>query len=313
VLVAVSSKTRTSIWVAILVDIVIAAVKFGVAFLSRSSSMLSEAVHSLVDTGNGIFLYVGSRRSARPADAAHPFGHGKELYFWTLIAALSIFAAGGGVSIYEGIQHMRNPHSIENPFWTYVVLGVSAVLETVSGWSAYREYRRDRRTEVGIWASFRASRDPTTFTVLFEQIAALAGIIFALVGITLSRWLHEPAFDGLGSIAIGLVLCLVALFLIRESEGLLIGEGISPPVLAEIRGIAAGNPRVEEVLKVLSMVIGPHETFLAMDVKFRAGLTTTQIVQAIDELERDIRLKFVDVTRIFIEAESISPRRSAAG
>jgi cation diffusion facilitator family transporter len=295
-----------SVLVSIGSDVAIAVTKLIVAVLTGSSAMLSEAIHSWVDSFNSIFLLVGERLGRRPPDRAHPLGYGKETYFWTLMVAVSIFAGGGGISIWEGVVHLIHPHAIDHSPWTYVVLGVAAVFEAWAMLAAYREYRSQKRREKTLWRAFRASKDLTTFAVLFENGAALLGVIVAFVGILATRLSGSPYPDAAASIVIGALLAVVAFFLIRESKELLIGEGIHSAVVQDIRALVQQTPNVDEVMQILTMQTGPHEVLLLMDVRFPAELTAGRIVAVIDDLERRVRGRYPDVARIFIEAECIA-------
>ncbi|HEY7316031.1 MAG TPA: cation diffusion facilitator family transporter [Candidatus Binatia bacterium] len=298
------AESRKAIYAAIGANVAIAATKFTAAAFTGSSAMISEGIHSLVDTGNGGLLLLGIERSQRPADAAHPFGYGKELYFWTLIVAIMIFAVGGGISAYEGLLHILNPKPIEEPIWNYVVLGLAIVFEGISFYVAFRAFQSAKGEQV-FWRAVHASKDPTTFTVLFEDSAALLGLLVALVGVYLAHELDNPYFDGAASIIIGVILAAVAVLLAYETKGLLVGEGADPKTLREIRGLAESNPRVERVNRALTMYFGPHTVLLAMDLQFRKDLTGTDLAQTVDRLEEAIRKRFPDVQHIFIESDSL--------
>ena len=221
-----STESRTAIFAAIAGNLAIAATKLIAAFFTGSSAMLSEGIHSLVDTGNGGLLLLGLRKSQKPADANHPFGHGKELYFWSLVVAILIFALGGGMSVYEGVTHLSHAQ-LHDPTWNYVVLGFAIVFESFSFYFAYKAFRKEMSGQ-GVFKTIRASKDPTTFTVLFEDTAALLGLVVAFLGIFLGHQLNNPYLDGVASIVIGVILAVVAGFLAFESKGLLIGEGVDP-------------------------------------------------------------------------------------
>src|SRR5436190_9094112 len=298
-----ASESKTAIIAAIAGNIAIAVTKFIAAAFTGSSAMLSEGIHSLVDTGNGWLLLLGSRRSRKPADASHPFGHGKELYFWSLIVAILIFALGGGMSVYEGVTHLRHPH-LSDPTWNYVVLGFAILFESFSFFFAFKAFRSEVR-EGGILKTIRDSKDPTTFTVLFEDAAAMLGLLVAFAGIFLGHVLGNPYLDGAASIVIGLILGVVAAFLAFESKGLLIGEGVSPRTLSSIRALAGKDDAVAEVKKALTMHFGPNEVLLALEVRFKRHLRATQIAEAINRLENRIREKHPEIRHIFIEAKSL--------
>src|SRR4030095_15751447 len=224
-----TEESKVAVFAAIAGNLAIAATKLVAAFFSGSSAMLSEGIHSIVDTGNGLLLLVGLRKSRKPADSRHPFGHGKELYFWPLVVAIMIFALGGGMSVYEGVTHLMHPTHAD-PTWNYVVLGIAFVFESISSVFAFKAFRGELKGQSPL-AAIRASKDPTSFTVLFEDTAALLGLVVAFLGIFLGSVLHNPYFDGIASIVIGLILAVVAGFLAYETKGLLIGEGVNPETL----------------------------------------------------------------------------------
>lgn len=295
------AESKTAIYGAIGANVAIAITKFVVAGVTGSSAMLSEGIHSAVDTFNGILLLVGLRLSKRPATPEHPFGHGKELYFWSLIVAVLIFGLGGGISFYEGVMHIRHPEPMTDPTWNYIVLGAAFVFEGVSFVIALREFLRASRGQP-FWRALHRSKDPTTYTVLAEDSAALVGLGVAGLGIYLSHRLNMPELDGLASVVIGLLLAGVAVLLIRESRGLLIGEGIRPETARDIREIAKAQPGVRDASHVLSMYIGAQEVLVTLDLDFDAGTGTDQAAQTIATIQREVRARYPVIRRIFIEA-----------
>ncbi len=298
-----NTESRTAIFAAIAGNLAIAATKLVAAFFTGSSAMLSEGIHSLVDTGNGGLLLLGHRKSQKPPDANHPFGHGKELYFWSLVVAILIFALGGGMSVYEGITHLAHPqvhHSILN----YLVLGFAIIFEGSSFYFAYQAFRKEMSGQ-GVFKTIRASKDPTTFTVLFEDTAALLGLLVAFLGIYLGHLLNNPYLDGVASIVIGAILAVVAGFLAYESKGLLIGEGVDPAVLASIRSLAGDDRAVAEVRKSLTMHFSPNEVLLTLDIRFKKHLKAEEIAAAVVRLEKKIRDQHPEIKHIFIEAKSL--------
>ena len=303
-----ATGSKKAIYAAIAANLLIAACKFVAAFFSGSSAMLSEGIHSVVDTGNSGLLLLGARLSQKPADDEHPFGHGKELYFWTLMVAVLIFAGGGGISTYEGILHLMHPQPIEDPTWSYVVLGIAAISE---GWSltiAWREFRSASGVSPSIKA-IRASKDPSTFTVLFEDAAAMGGIAAAFFGIFLSHRWNNPYLDGAASVLIGLILMTVATLLVYESRGLLIGESMNSAQMASIRGIAESDPAVERVRRQLTAYFGPETVLLNMDIQFRQDLASGEVEDSVERIEKAIRRDHPEIKNIFIEAESIAGAR----
>jgi cation diffusion facilitator family transporter len=299
------AESKKAIYAAIVGNAAIAVTKFTAAAFTGSSAMLSEGIHSLVDTGNGGLLLVGISKSKKPADATHPFGYGKELYFWTLIVAMLIFGVGGGVSIYEGILHLLHPSPLEDPFWNYIVLGIAIVFEGIVFTIAFKQFQA-LKGEQSTWHAIRKSKDPTTFTVLFEDSAAMLGLIAAAVGIFLGHQFNNPYFDGAASIVLGLILAAVALFIGYESKGLLVGEGADTETLQSIKALAEADPAVRAVERPLTMHFGPHTVLLTMDVQFRNGLSGTERDSAVERLENAIRDKHETIKHIFIEANSIT-------
>ncbi len=298
-------ESKTAIFAAIIGNLLIAVTKFIAAAFTGSSAMLSEGIHSVVDTGNGLLMLYGLRKSAKPPDKAHPFGHGRELYFWSFVVAISIFAVGGGVSIYEGVSHLRHPVEIENPFWNYVVLGFSVVFEGISwiyGWRAFRSTKKGK----GVFEAIHVSKDPTNFTVVLEDSTALIGLVIAFLGVFFGQYFGFPYLDGVASILIGVLLCLVALLLGYETKGLLIGESVDPKTIAGVRQIAETEPTVEKAVKVLTIHFGPSEVLLTLELKFVKGISATDLRVAIRRIELAVREKFPEITRVYFEAESIS-------
>ncbi|HEX4965624.1 MAG TPA: cation diffusion facilitator family transporter [Thermoanaerobaculia bacterium] len=288
-------------------NLLIAVTKFVAAAFTGSSAMLSEGIHSVVDTGNEVLLLLGLKKSRKPADGGHPFGHGKELYFWSLIVAVALFGVGGGMSIYEGITHLLHPHPLEALAWSYGVLASAFVFEGLSWVLSVRPLLPDIR-EQGLWKAVRTSKDPSVLTVLFEDSAALAGLIVAFCGVALGQWLSTPYADGIASIVIGMLLAAVALFLVYQSKRLLLGQSASPEVVEDIEALARAIPAVADVKPPLTMHLGPDEVLLNLEIDFRPDATAAQITLAIERLERDVRERHPEIGRIFIEAKSLRAR-----
>ena len=302
------ASSKKAIYAAIVGNFAIAVTKFIAAGISGSSAMLSEGIHSLVDTGNGGLLLFGLHRSRRPADDRHPFGYGKEVYFWTLMVAVLIFGLGGGISLYEGIEHMRHPEPIGDPTLSYIVLALAIVFEAIVWTIAWREFNR-LRGDIPSWQFIRSTKDPTLFAVLFEDTAALLGLVVALVGIFLARQLEMPILDGAASVVIGVILCVTASLLLYESKGLLVGEGADPQVMADVRRLTEGDAAIQEVVRGLTLHMGPEEIVLNLEVKFDPDLDAEAVEQAVDRLERGVREEHAEVKYIFVEAESLGARR----
>jgi len=302
------SESIASIIAAIIGNLLIAATKFTASYFTGSSAMLSEGIHSVVDTGNGILMLLGVHKSKKPADEEHPFGHGRELYFWALVVAFSIFAVGGGLSIYEGIIHLLRPEPIQNAVWNYGVLGASMVFESITwyfGWKAFDKVRRGRP----VVEAMQESKDPTSFTVLLEDSAALLGLVVAFIGVFIGHQFGMPYFDGIASIVIGLLLCSVALFLGAESKSLLIGEAVSPETVKGIREIAESEKDVDKVKKILTIYIGPDDVAATLELEFKHDITAAELRRAVRRIEMAIKEKYPRVKNVFYEAESLTEKQ----
>lgn len=299
------AESKAAVYGAIAANVCIAGTKFAVAGITGSSAMLAEGFHSTVDTGNGILLLVGMNRSRRKADPQHPFGHGKELYFWSLIVAVLIFGIGGGLSAYEGVLHMMHPNPLEDAGWNYAVLAAAAVFEGASFTIALRQFLASKGDKP-FWSAMFASKDPSVYTILAEDAVALAGLLVAAVGVYASHRLDMPVLDGAASVVIGLLLAGVAVVLVRESRGLLVGEGVSREVAESIRAIAAANPCVRAAGLPLSMYFGPSDVLVTLDVEFEARASATDITRAVADIERAIRERYPKIRRIYIEASALN-------
>lgn len=303
-----NSSSKLSLYGGIAANVAIAVSKFVAAYITGSSAMLSEGIHSLVDTGNGGLLLYGMSRSQRPADAQHPFGHGKELYFWALIVAVLIFAIGGGMSFYEGIKHLEHPEPLEDAKWNYIVLGISIVFEGAALFLALKALLEKQAAGVSFWTTLRTSRDPAVFASVLENAAAVAGLLIALLGVYFGHLLNNPLFDGGASIIIGLLLMGVAVLLVSRTKTLLVGEGVSDDTLAELQQIARQTPGVTTVRPPLTMYLAPDDVMLALDVDFDDHLTATQVEEAVVAVQDRIRAGHPEYKRIFIEAKSLAHR-----
>jgi len=297
--------SKIAIYGAIGANVAIAVSKFVAAFFTGSSAMLSEGIHSLVDSGNGILILYGVKQAEKPADARHPFGRSKELYFWSLIVAILVFSVGGGMSFYEGVKHLQHPSPITDPTWNYVVLGLSLVFEGISCFLAFREFNKDRG-DSGFWETLGRSKDPSVFAILMEDLAALVGLVIALLGVYFGHLLNNPYFDGGASICIGVLLVSVAIFLIYKTKGLLVGEGVDDATLDGLEALANQDKAVEAIRRPLTMYMGPKDVVLALDVDFHDHLSANEIEQAVSRLQQSIRAKYPDFKRIFIEATALT-------
>jgi len=298
-----ASASHKVVYVALGGNLMIAIAKFVAAGLSGSSAMLSEGVHSLVDTVNEVLLLYGLHRAGMPPDRSHPFGYGRELYFWSFIVALLVLAAGAGVSFYEGVMHIREPEAIKRPWINYAVLGVSFLFEGTSWLVALREFRA-RKGKLGYFEAFRLSKDPSTFTVLLEDSAALLGLLIALAGVVGAQAFGAPVLDGVASLGIAGVLALFALLLARETKGLLIGEPAHPRVSGSILAIAAADPGVHAANGVLTVQMGPNQVVATLSAEFEDALTTPQIEACINRIEAQAKTIHPELLSLFIKPQT---------
>jgi cation diffusion facilitator family transporter len=305
-----AGASKKAIYGAIAANVAIAVSKFVAALFSGSSSMFSEGVHSLVDTGNGALLLYGIRRSKRSPDANHPYGYGKEIFFWSFIVAILVFALGGGIALYEGVKHLFHPRSIQHPGWNYLVLILAMLFEGSALRIALREFNATRGAKPFVRA-LRDSKDSTTIAVVIEDSAALLGLVVALSSVLLGQLTGWVYFDGIGSILIGLILVCVSLFFAAECKGLLVGEGLLPEDVAKVTRILTEAPNVGAYKKPLSLYFGPGEVLVNLEVDFKDTLNAEEIETTIDGIEAKIRAAIPAVKRIFIEAEKV--RRRAGG
>jgi len=300
--------SRTAIYAALIGNLLIAATKAIAATITGSSAMLSEAVHSAVDTGNALLLLYGLHRAAKPPDHRHPYGYGRELYFWCFVVALLVFALGAGISFYEGVSHLRDPEPIIRPAIIYVVLALAFLFESVSWWFGWKAFAASRRGG-SLWSSVTDSKDPTRFMVLFEDSAALLGIVIAAIGTFLSVELKDPRIDGAASILIGVILAVVAVVLGRESKELLIGERASPELSAAIRQTASEEGCVIEVADITTSQLAPNQVIATLGVVIDEDLKVVEVEQLIQRIEQSIRARHPQLFRVFVRPQSMARAR----
>jgi cation diffusion facilitator family transporter len=305
-------SAKSSVYVALVSNLAIAATKFCAAAFTGSSAMLSEGVHSLVDTVNELLLLYGMRRAARPADLNHPFGHGRELYFWSFIVALLVLVFGAAVACYEGVTHILDPEPMRNVFVNYLVLGASFLFEGISWWFGLEAFRENQGQQ-GFFEAFRNSKDPTSFTVLFEDSAALLGLTIAAAGIGAAHAWHLPVLDGVASIGIGVVLLISSMLLARETKRLLIGEPAVPHLRNAIIAIAAADTDIRHVNGVITVQMGPQQIVANLSVEFRAELDTAQIEASVERIEAAIKLRQPAITTVFVKPQKAGTWRSRVG
>jgi len=296
-----AGSSRKVILAALVGNTLVAITKFTAAAFTGSSAMFSEGVHSLVDTGNQVLLLYGMRRASRPADADFPFGHGKEIYFWSFVVAILIFALGAGISIYEGIEHIRDPRVIENPLVNYVVLVLAILFEGGAWWFALTEFRKAKGRR-GYLEAVHRSKDPRLFVVLFEDSAAMLGLTTALIGIWYAQHTGNPVWDGVASIVIGCILAATAVWLAYETKGLLIGESASRRVVQGIRDILAARSEIVHINEIATMHMGPGYVLAVISVDFADELDSSAVEQAVQALNQEIKAAWPEVKRVFIEA-----------
>jgi len=295
-------NSKIAIYGALIANIAIAVVKFVAASVTGSSAMVSEGIHSAVDSGNSLLLLLGMKRSQRPPDRGHPFGHGKEIYFWSLIVAILVFSLGGGMSVYEGISHLQHPVQLKDPFWNYIVLFSSMVFEGASLIYAVKEFNKSKG-KLGFWEEVSMSKDPGLFAVIYEESAAITGLIIALLGVFLGHYFQNPLFDALASMLIGFVLIIVAITMVKESKGLLVGESANKEIVEGIYNLVKKEEKVQTLYFPLTMHLAPDEILLALDVEFKKEMTVEELFESVNKLEEDIKATFPNVKKIYIEAK----------
>lgn len=297
-----ASGSKKVIIAALIGNGLISITKFIASFLTGSSAMLSEGIHSLVDTGNQILLLFGLKQAKKPADKYHPYGHGKEIYFWSFVVAIMIFGVGAGISIYEGIHSVMDPHVINNPMTNYIVLGIAMIFEAFAWYFAWKEFSKIKGKR-GYFEAVKKEKDPTTFVVLFEDSAAMLGLVVAFVGIWVAQITGNPIFDGVASIIIGVILAGTAGWLAYETKGLLIGESAEHEIVDDIKILSSSVKSILNVNETLTMHMGPNFILVNMSVDFEDSMDATQIENDISTLTKKIKEKYPRVKKIFVEAE----------
>ena len=298
-----AGSSKKVIYAALIGNAAISVMKFAASAFTGSAAMFSEGIHSVVDTGNQVLLLIGLKKAKKPANKKYPFGHGNEIYFWSFVVAILIFAIGSGLSIYKGIAHIQHPVEITSPVVNYIVLGIALIIEGFVFWVAIKEfnkYKGDRKYLEAI----QKGKDPGLFVVLLEDAAATLGLVVAMLGIAISQWTGNYIFDGIASVVIGLILASVAWLLAYETKGLLIGESASDKVVDGIRKMVTEFSGVERVNEVLTMHMGPEYILVNLSVEFNNAIRTEQMESEIALIDKNIKQEFVNVKRVFIEAES---------
>ena len=303
-----ASGSKKVIYAAMIGNGLIAIAKFVGASITGSAAMLSEGIHSLVDTGNQSLLLYGIARSKRPADEKHPFGYASEIYFWAFIVAILIFSIGAGISIYHGIEKVLHPHPVADPSINYIILILAMMFEGVAWWIAYKEFNTMRGTK-SLLEAVRDSKDPTVFTVLFEDTAAMLGLIVALIGIWISVTYNLPVVDGIASILIGIILAGTALLLALETKGLLIGEAAAPEIVDDIKKLVGGHNTIIALNEIRTLHRGPNDVLLALSVDYRDDVLAGEVENTNTQMEMSIKEKYPVVKRLFIEVQSAKDHR----
>lgn len=296
-------SSTTSVWAALIGNILVAASKAVAAALTGSAAMLSEAIHSFVDTVNEILLLYGIHRSRIGADADHPFGHGRELYFWSFVVSLLIFELGAGASIWEGVRHIRHPAAIDDPWVSYLVLALAFVFEGGSWIVSLRQFAK-AKGRTGFFKAFHLSKDPPAFMTLFEDSIALLGILVAAAGTYAATALHRPMADGIASIAIGAMLAVASIYLARESKSLLIGEQAHPHVRRSIMAIANARPQILQANGVITAQLGPNQIVAMLSVEFADSMTAPQIEKEVERLESLVCDANLQVIALFVKPQT---------
>jgi cation diffusion facilitator family transporter len=307
-----ASGAKTAIYAALIGNLLVAVTKFVASGITGSSAMLSEGIHSLVDTGNQVLLLFGLHQAKKPPDKTYPFGHGKEIYFWSFIVAILIFAVGAGISIYEGIRHLIRPEPLERAFVNYIVLCLAMVFEGAALTLALKEFRKVKGP-LGYIEAVRSGKNPSLFVVMFEDTAALLGLAVAFLGVLLYDLTGNAVYDGGASVIIGGILAATAAWLAYETKSLLIGEAAAPEVIAAIRELACEPEQVEYVNEVLTLHMGPDFLLVNLSVKFHDEMPASEMEDAIAALDAKIKRRFPMVKRVFVEAEARRRAETAVG
>ena len=305
-------ESKAAVVAALVANLGIAVIKFVAAWFTGSSAMLSEGIHSLVDTANEWLLLLGLRRSQQPADAARPFGYGREQYFWAFVVAVFIFTLGGGLSLYEGVEHLRYPEPLRSPTWNYVVLALAFCFDGYSFLVGRRAFNKQRGRQP-FWRAFRTSKDPSVFVVLFEDASDLLGLLVAFAGVFLSHLLNKPWLDGAASVGIGLLLLVVAGLLLRETKSLLVGEPASPDLLHQLAEMAQREPAIQRVGEVLSSYLSPHEVLVVLPVEFTPDLPAHELTAVVERLRAAIKAAHPDVQHVFVQPAAGLVANAASG
>jgi cation diffusion facilitator family transporter len=304
-----SAHNNRTLLIALGANLGIAVAKFVAAGITGSSAMLTEGVHSIVDSTNQLLLIWGRRQSSKPADESHPLGHGREIYFWSFVVAVLVFALGAGVSVYEGIVHIAHPEEAVSPLIAYTVLIVAFLLEGGSTWAAFRDFKQAKGS-LGWWEAVRRSKDPPAFIVLLENGAAMAGLLVAAIGLALSQLTGDPFFDGAASAIIGVILGLTALLLAVESKALLIGESADPELVSALRSLTLTHREVTGVGEILTLHSAPDQITAMMSVDFDDTITAGRVEAIVDQIEREAGERWPAVRRLFIRPRHDAEQRA---
>jgi len=304
-----AGTSNKAIYGALTANLAITISKFIAASFTGSSSMMSEGIHSLVDTGNGILLLLGIKKSKRPADEKHPFGYGNEVYFWSFIVAILIFALGGGFALYEGVIHILHPKELNDVIWNYVVLILAVIFEGSALYVALKQFNKTRNGKP-FFKALVDTKDTATAAIVIEDSAALLGLTIALLSVFLGQITGIVYFDGIGSVLIGLLLLSVSVFFALECKSLLIGEGLQEEDVEKIEKILASEKNVTAYKRPLSLYFGPNEVLINLNANFKDGLVSDEIEQTVDRIEKQIKSTIPTVNRIFIEAETIKTNKA---
>lgn len=299
------AKANKSIYSALAANLLIAVTKFIAGAFTNSSSMIAEGIHSTVDTSNQLLLLYGLKRSIKPADKYRPFGYGKELYFWSFIVSIMIFGLGGVLSVSQGITHIRHPETLVNPGWNYIVLALSFVFEGASFVVAIKEFNQTRKG-LSWWKAIIKSKDPSGFLVLFEDGAAVLGLLIVFILMVLSHQFNMPFLDGLASVLVGILLIFVSFILARESRSLLMGEGLSPETQQKLKDLTEADPDVIAVKSILSTYQSPKEVLLILVLTFRPELDTEDLTDAIDRIREKIKAEYELIKFVIIQPQSVN-------